>query len=143
MNKKKGIATPKNHNTLAYIKCKFKGAYFIRSMLLLTKLFKASPFNHTILQQCQIYQLTDNLILGSIIGEDAFFLCFQFVPLLIQLIHFILSAVGISSSFLPSCFLFQVSTLLVHFIHLCLNRSNGSSTFLIFICQNFFYQLMV
>ena len=42
---KKGIATPKNHNTLAYIKCKFKGAYFIRSMLLLTKLFKASPFN--------------------------------------------------------------------------------------------------
>lgn len=35
----------KNHNTLAYIKCKFKGAYFIRSMLLLTKLFKASPFN--------------------------------------------------------------------------------------------------
>ena len=45
MNKKKGIVTLENHNTLAYIECNFKGAYFIRSMLILTELFNASPLN--------------------------------------------------------------------------------------------------
>ena len=41
-NKKKGITTHISCNALYN---KFKGAYLIRSMLLLTKLFKASPFN--------------------------------------------------------------------------------------------------
>lgn len=44
IEQKKGITILANHNAPTY-KCKFKGNYLIKSMLLFTKLFKASPFS--------------------------------------------------------------------------------------------------
>ena len=84
-----------------------KGAILNQLDTTLYEVIQSFTFQHIVLQQSQINKLTNHFIIAGITNKNSFFFTFQIIPFLIQIIQFVFSEVGISSSFLPFCLSFN------------------------------------